>query len=195
MKKIILKESKLTLLSESFSQVLYHYTDEDGLYDICKNNAIQLTPANKYYTNYTINDKNINGDYPYYLSFTRQRNSNMGYASWKFQSSLATIRITFDGDKLQYNYKGEPVDYFKRKSKSNIFRNPNDAAFVQSEDRLFSNQPVIKNADKYITKIEILLNNNEEEDIQWLKEFINELKQTKLGNKIITYTNVKEFNK
>ena len=138
MKKIVLNESQFGLLKEFLSSIVYHFTDEDGAKYICTNNTIPLTHFTKYHTNDLQNDESLSKGYEYYLSFTRQRNSDVGYASWKFQSTCATVRIQFNGDALNNNFKGGPVDYFKPRIKSE------EIIFVQSEDRLLSNKEDIE---------------------------------------------------
>ena len=186
-KKLVLSENSFKLLMEFLTSVIYHFTDEEGLEMICRNNIIPLTKYDKYYTNYEQNDELLSNGYSHYLSFTRVRNSNVGYGSWKFTDSLLTVRLQLDGDLLNNNYHGEPVDYFKVKSSTN------DQRFIQSEDRLFSDEEYIEDASKYIVRIDVLL--NDEVDIEWFKGYIDKLKQTsELGEKIFAYVDKEKFN-
>lgn len=185
-KVIKLNESQEKLLMEFLSSILYHFTDEDKLEFICSNNKIPLTKYDSYFTNNKQNDEIINKGYPFYLSFTRVKNSNVGFGSWRFTDSIVTVRIEINGDKLNNNFKGKPVDYFKVKGTTNDFR------FVQSEDRLFSRCKFIENADKYINRIDILL--NDLNDINWLNNFKKEkIDNTVFKNKVVIYLNKEDF--
>lgn len=186
--KIIVNESQKNLLFEFFSDIVYHFTDEDGIKFICEKNKIPLTKSDKYYTNDVQNDISISNGFSNYLSFTRVKNSSVGYGSWRFLSSLLTVRIQFNGRLLNNNFKGKPVDYFKTKSSTDDFRT------VQSEDRLFCNKPFIDNAYKYIDRIDILLNDaSDKENMKWFEKFISDLKNTLFSNKIIVFFNKKDF--
>ena len=186
--KIIINESQKRLLFEIISDIVYHFTDEEGMEFICKNNKIPLTKCNKYYTNDIQNDSLICDTFKYYFSFTRVKNSNVGYGSWRFLNSLLTVRIQFNGNLLNNNFKGKAVDYFKTKS------NTNDLRLVQSEDRLFSNKKIIDNAYKYIERIDVLLNDaSDENGIKWFNDFIKEMKNTLFSDKIVIFFNKEEF--
>jgi hypothetical protein len=191
--KVIINESQRKMLFEFLSDIVYHFTDEDGIEYIFEKNVMPLTKSDKYYTNDVQNDASISENFSHYLSFTRVRNSNVGYGSWRFLNSLLTVRIQFNGNLLNCNFKGKPVDYFKTKSNTDDFR------LVQSEDRLLSNKPFIGDIDKYIDRIDILLNDaSDKSNAEWFDGFIKDLKNTAyyhlFSNKIMIYFNKEDFN-
>lgn len=160
--KPTLKESK-RLIQEGLSDILYHFTTIKVLYNIISTNSMICSSV---YSN--TRDRLINSDYPFYISFTRQHNNNFGYVQYMNQNSSGlqnklNVRIEFDGRLLGGTYKGNAVNYHNIENRNNRQqREANGDALKlvtirQSEDRLFSNTPIISNIDKYITRIDILI--------------------------------------
>lgn len=172
MKKIYLTESQFKniimeeILNEGFSRYIYHFCTISALQNIVKSDSFILSPANGNET-----DIKLNFGYPYYMSFTRQHNSNVGYSAWmnrdadyaKTDMMLLNCRITVDGRKLGNAFRGEPVNYHFRTNKKSRQQQSigfDEAKLVeirQSEDRLLSNEPIIRDVSKYIERIDILL--------------------------------------
>jgi hypothetical protein len=143
------------LLKESLSSVIYHYTLIPNLSHILISECFELTDAME------------KGDYEYqhptkrfFMCFTRQKNSRLGYAQER------NVRLTIDGDLLNSNYEGHPIDYFAYmipNKGGKILHNKisphmdNLQKNVEAEDRLFSNQRYIKHIERYIKRIDILV--------------------------------------
>lgn len=94
------------LLTESLSRLVYHFCSLDAGLHICRDNEIKLSA-----TFAKQSEKAKRKDNDYYLSLTRQRNSQFGY-SRKF--SEVGVRIELDGEKLNNNFRGEHVNYWAR---------------------------------------------------------------------------------
>lgn len=146
----IIKSVINNIINESISNICYHFCDLDSLWGICNTNKFILTSVN---TNGRDKELSKQGDYfyPYYMCFSRTYSSKVGYPKMRMSNSnswkLGIVRIEIDGDRLNYNFKGKAVNY----SKNNI----NDFEY---EDRLLSEKPFINNANLYIKRIDILLN-------------------------------------
>lgn len=155
------------LLKESLSSMIYHYTLIPNLSSILISECFELSDAE---------EKGVDNEYQhptkrFFMSFTRQKNSRLGYAQER------NVRLTIDGNLLSSNYEGHPIDYF-------AYMNPNKGGKmlhnkispymdnlqkqVEAEDRLFSNKRYIKHLERYIERIDILVDEDwplEEEDV------------------------------
>lgn len=160
--KTQLRENK-SLIQESLSDVLYHFTTIKVLNNIINTNSMICSSV---YSN--TKDRQLNGSYPFFISFTRQHNNNFGYVEYmnKHANGLAhklNVRIEFDGRLLNSNYKGNAVNYHNIENPRNRQQkecNGDSLKLItirQSEDRLYSNKPVIPNIDRYIKRIDILV--------------------------------------
>lgn len=173
-------------INESLSSKLYHFTTINILSVMDSFNEILLSSVGD-----NNNDKELNSGFNFYLSFTRERTSQVGYAGYKngafndiiaqrekefgdeknneFRekplSELLLVRLEFDGNLLNNSFKGKPVNYHYRHNKFNklhkMFSPEELVVFRQSEDRLLSNKYKIENADKYIKRIDVLFPENE----------------------------------
>ena len=131
------------ILSEGITDIVYHFTSLENFLSIVKNNEFVLRASNLTKTS----EYNKNGYY-YYFSTTRGKNGNEGYG----MSLEGTVRITLDGRKLSQRYKGQPFDYWGPSWKKNTQSHEYD----EMEDRILSNEPVIKNALDYIIRADVL---------------------------------------
>ena len=101
-------------IDESFSNKIYHFTTYENLLYIAKYNA--------FFLNHVGNNKNdiyLNRNNEYYLSFTREKSSEVGYPAYmngKYDEMLFInrrmspsdslfVRIEVDGEKLNKNFK------------------------------------------------------------------------------------------
>lgn len=89
------------VLNESFQDYEYHFTNFYTAYSICKSNRIPLAPTLGKGT-----ERHINGNNIFFLSLTRRRNGEVGYSSHR------NVRIVFDGNKLNTQFKGKAIDYW-----------------------------------------------------------------------------------
>ena len=193
---IIKEEIHKYIINESLSRNLYHFTNIFNLMNIIHNNSFKLSFAQK-----DNGERGQNSKYQYYMCFTRQRDGRVGFADGH------NVRIEIDGNLLNQLYKGKPVNFFgsnggKNRYMSNlekyddyyIYHNDMDddikfQHYTESEDRLFSNNPMIPNAKKYIKRIDILIENETFNPIyDWL------LVKSDFRNIIHIYDNKNDFN-
>ena len=169
---------KKDILKENISSVVYHFTDFKSFENIAKYNSIKLSKTNDYsnadsdFDRNTVNN-DINGDYKWYLSFTRSPNSKLGYSQWfndnpeEFGSpgTDGMVRIEFDGNLFNQrkDKKNKPIDFF-----STQFRNAdndlkfnkkvNDQVIIPKDNTNTSSKETQLNSLKYFDS-EIKYNN------------------------------------
>lgn len=184
--RIISENIRKHLIKESISRVVYHFTDIFSLIEILKDDRFCLSTTFG-------GDMENKSPKRFFLSVTRQRSAESGYA---YLMDL-NVRITLDGDKLNQRYKGKPVDFFSDLGigKESYYKSspiPSVQISTESEDRIYSDTPTIENIWKYIKRIDILYNNSDTE----VKPAIisNILRKYDIGNKIFVYDNRKDFN-
>ena len=139
-----IKDGYQTIL-ESVSQIVYHNTDTDKLYNILHSNQFHLTNMIGGHAD------NQSKNRFFYLSMSRIKHG--GYAQ------DTNVVLVLDGDKLNQTNKGISVDYwgtmkYKTTSEQGIdhfLRNR------ENEDRVTSNKPVIEKANTYIKEIHVSL--------------------------------------
>ena len=153
----IVSECVKKILLERISAISYHFTSLYSCINILKNNEFRLTLSSNYSDSY--DKKRL-----FYLSTQRSANKDLGYAN-KLGSC---VRIQLDGDIINQNYHGKPIDYWKDKQLyySHDYESCYGKGFSNSkkyhtsfemEDRIFSYNPTIENASKYIKRIDVLL--------------------------------------
>jgi hypothetical protein len=200
-------------INERLSSILYHFTYPSNLDNILKNNTVYLGSSVGTRADNTIQaykDDKPFGDplefkYPYFLSFSRTKDIEVGYQRTKAKSQMC--RIQFDGDLLRYKYTGGSVDYWGRKDMVMINKtNMSDAdkkhrilADFEYEDRLFSKDDEIKNVNKYIIRIDILVVDidlkNTSNNANLINTLISIIKHSNdLNISLYIYNNKKDFN-
>ena len=230
------------LMKEALSSKVYHFTSIKSAFNILKTNEMfcqssLATSADDY------SDK-----YKFYVSFTRVKSpkEGFGYNSYKRKSFA---RIEFDGDKLNNNFNGRPVDYWnndsltnKRKYMKDVtnqkaykyvpydgndnvdakdmngvykydFKYPREDSplyasfdgkiykkeqiipddiqhhvFNEIEDRIQTNKPIIENINKYITRVDILIDRDSEN-----KDDIVYARNLSFSKWVFVYDNMKDF--
>ena len=230
------------LMKEALSSKVYHFTSIKSAFNILKTNEMfcqssLATSADDY------SDK-----YKFYVSFTRVKSpkEGFGYNSYKRKSFA---RIEFDGDKLNNNFNGRPVDYWnndsltnKRKYMKDVtnqkayryvpydgndnvdakdmdgvykydFKYPKEDSplyasfdgkiykkeqiipddiqhhvFNEIEDRIQTNKPIIENINKYITRVDILIDRDSEN-----KDDIVYARNLSFSKWVFVYDNMKDF--
>ena len=230
------------LMKEALSSKVYHFTSIKSAFNILKTNEMfcqssLATSADDY------SDK-----YKFYVSFTRVKSpkEGFGYNSYKRKSFA---RIEFDGDKLNNNFSGRPVDYWncdsltnKRKYMKDVtnqkaykyvpydgndnvdakdmngvykydFKYPREDSplyasfdgkiykkeqiipddiqhhvFNEIEDRIQTNKPIIENINKYITRVDILIDRDSEN-----KDDIVYARNLSFSKWVFVYDNMKDF--
>lgn len=188
-KQIIIKNSAIQNLNESLTDVVYHFTSLLSCYKIVSSNTILLQSS------FANDSDNFNTKQLYYLSTTREKNSNFGY-SQRFSKSGA--RITLNGRKLSQRYKAKPIDYWgasmgkQKYYKGNYsFKEKQQHSNGESEDRIFSYENSIRNAFDYIERIDILINAQNENHLFLVYKIL----LSGFGDKIFVYNNPDDFNK
>lgn len=194
-------------IDESFSDKIYHFTTYENLLYIAKYNAFFLNHVGN-----NTNDIYLNRNNEYYLSFTREKSSEVGYPAYmngKYNKLLFInrkispsdslfVRIEVDGNKLNKNFKGIPVNYHFKQNRNNLLQRvlPQEVMFQyrQNEDRLISNKDKLENANNYITCIDIYIPltyiGNKQSGF---KQIIYLLRNSIFKNKINIYTNKQDF--
>lgn len=230
------------LIKEALSSKVYHFTSIKSAFNILKTNEMfcqssLATSADDY------SDK-----YKFYVSFTRVKSpkEGFGYNSYKRKSFA---RIEFDGDKLNNNFNGRPVDYWnndsltnKRKYMKDVtnqkayryvpydgndnvdakdmdgvykydFKYPKEDSplyasfdgkiykkeqiipddiqhhvFNEIEDRIQTNKPIIENINKYITRVDILIDRDSEN-----KDDIVYARNLSFSKWVFVYDNMDDF--
>ena len=230
------------LMKEALSSKVYHFTSIKSAFNILKTNEMfcqsSLATASDDYS-----DK-----YKFYVSFTRVKSpkEGFGYNSYKRKSFA---RIEFDGDKLNNNFNGRPVDYWnndsltnKRKYMKDVtnqkayryvpydgndnvdakdmdgvykydFKYPREDSplyasfdgkiykkeqiipddiqhhvFNEIEDRIQTNKPIIENINKYITRVDILIDRDSEN-----KDDIVYARNLSFSKFVFVYDNMNDF--
>ena len=230
------------LMKEALSSKVYHFTSIKSAFNILKTNEMfcqssLATSADDY------SDK-----YKFYVSFTRVKSpkEGFGYNSYRRKSFA---RIEFDGDKLNNNFNGRPVDYWnsdsltnKRKYMKDVtnqkayryvpydgndnvdakdmdgvykydFKYPKEDSplyasfdgkiykkeqiipddiqhhvFNEIEDRIQTNKPIIENINKYITRVDILIDRDSEN-----KDDIVYARNLSFSKWVFVYDNMNDF--
>jgi hypothetical protein len=176
------------IILERLSGKLYHFTCLESLIEIINSNwSFELSTSDDEEEEYIRHGKK------YFISFTRQKDYRIGFPGTVYNLAYDSIvvRIEFNGDLLNNNFEGHAVDYFKG-AKHNYFKRRIYDKYQydnESEDRLFSNKPIIEGIDRYITRIDILCS-DEEDFEEWSGEL--SLLLTK-SNMIYIYDNGNDF--
>lgn len=230
------------LMKEALSSKVYHFTSIKSVFNILKTNEMfcqssLATSADDY------SDK-----YKFYVSFTRVKSPKEGFGYNSYRSS-SFARIEFDGDKLNNNFSGRPVDYWNSESLTNKrkymkdvtnhkaykyvpydgndnvdakdmnglnkyeFKYPREDSplyasfdgkiykkeqiipddiqhhvFNEIEDRIQTNKPIIENINKYITRVDILIDIN-----SGSKDEIVYARNLSFSKFVFVYDNMKDF--
>ena len=161
--KIIQECIQKFVLNESISKVVYHFTNFDNAVNIIRNDKIILS------TSWGGDLVDISNK-KFYLSVTRQRNSDIGYP----KAIGLKVRITLDGEKLNQRFSGKAVDFFGSreglKGKFGYYKKTPINKYqpsTESEDRIFSHTPTIEHVSKYIIRMDVL-DYNHDRRVAWL---------------------------
>mgnify|MGYP001773902250 CR=1 FL=1 len=130
---------KIRELFEGLSPVLFYARSVRSALDIFKSDEFRLSPT--FTKGVEAHDK-----YNYYLSTSRSRTGK-----YHIDNSTYSVLIELDGRMLSNNLSGEPMDYWGAD-----YRKYGGGAYEQ-EDRVYSNSDTIKNASKFVNKVDILI--------------------------------------
>lgn len=168
----------MQIITEGLSDILYHSTSLPNVLNVLKDNTFRLTPDLGADSETGLRKKNK----IYYMSFAR---SKMGdyHAPSKYAGSLSLLVV--NGRQLkQDGYSGSPVDYWGWGDKDEM------------EDRLYSKNPYIKEASKYISEIHTYFNpeGSEENKAKWVRWMRTAyIMAKKLGISMYVYDDVEAF--
>lgn len=214
-KKIISEEIERFVLNEMLSSKCYHFTTLDGLLRILKTNTFLLKTD-------VVSDTEHWEDKPryrFFMSTTRVRDGRFGYNYFIYENEML-VRITLNGDLLNANYKGKPINWQMHSEKvrghkpdlrsaestkaeamsmsSSIYHDFEFKIqpFVENEDRVYSNKPSIPNADRYIERIDILtyLSSNFADIDTQAMDILQDI-PSRFRNITHIYTTMKDFNR
>ena len=230
------------LMKEALSSKVYHFTSVKSAFNILKTNEMFCQSS------LATSSDDYSDKYKFYVSFTRVKSPKEGFGYNSYKSS-SFARIEFDGDKLNNNFSGRPVDYWNCESLTNkrkymkdvtnqkaykyvpydgndnvdakdmngvynydfkypkedspmyasfdgkIYKKeqiiPNDIqhhVFNEIEDRIQTNKPIIENINKYITRVDILIDRDSEN-----KDDIVYARNLSFSKFVFVYDNMKDF--
>ena len=117
-----------TFIKESISSTVFHFCPLSTMYEISETNSFKLAKTGKYESDMRMNSlpthiKDEKITYPYYMCFSRTPSTLVGYQLMRINQTKnewvnSLVRIEIDGEALNYNYKGMPVNFFKEKNPS-----------------------------------------------------------------------------
>ncbi len=128
-------------LCESISSRVFHFCPLRAMYSIAKDDCMKLSSSHRE------SDARMSGGYPYFLSLSRTPSSAVGYQRMRINGTgkewaYALVRIEFDGDRLNNNFKGSAQNYFTDKNDSKIKREPELWSINAGERKLVKKTPV-----------------------------------------------------
>lgn len=173
-----------SVLTESVSDVVFHFTYAHNLLNILKTNKINLSPS------YGVEaDNALNYNKLFSLSLTTARNSATGYHSSgkNPENAKGKVRLQMNGRELNYNYKSKHVDYWQYPRTKSFTQS--GTSYDEMEERIVTDKNEIKPANRYITLIEIYINEEDINRYKQIKEYAD-----KLNIPCYFYTNGKDFN-
>lgn len=209
-KQIISEEVERFVINEMLSSKCYHFTTLNGLLRILKTNTFLLKTD-------VVSDTEHWDDKPrhrFFMSTTRVRDGRFGYNRFINKNSML-VRITLNGDLLNANYRGMPINWqmhnektkgyepnlrYAVSSKSRAMYNNPDwrlaqiQPFVENEDRIYSNKPSIPNADRYIERIDVLTYDTTTYIDAQERDILQNIPSS-FRNITHIYTTMKDFNK
>ena len=142
---------------------LYHFTHGRNLVNILKKDEFILSDTDDY---------NPEG-WKYYMSLTRMPYAQTGYPIMTWEDDV--VRLVIDARALFSRYKRITIDTIKGKTvfpESDPYYNGN----VEAEERLLSNQKIIKKFHKYIKRIDINTNTIKAKDADDIIQYADKLK-------------------
>lgn len=166
-----IKKSDVTA---GISPVLYHLTSLEKISKILEEDKLRLITDRG-----TISDKG-KGEKWFYFSTSR----SLGNRYQKFIGALQGL-LVMDGIKFSEKYSGGPVDYWQAGPEQS-----------ESEDRIWSKEPEISNAAKYIKEIHLFIppKHNWDEKSFWRDQLRSTLIKGKQKNiPIFVYNNEDDF--
>ena len=122
----------VNLITENLSDIVWHYTDH----------PLSILKSNKFSLSTETGSDVTKGGKAFFMSTAR---SKLG----SYSESPSGVIFKLDGRKLNQKYKGRPYDYWGGAGLKN-----REEGKSEMEDRLYSDDPIIENADSYILEIQ-----------------------------------------
>lgn len=175
---------------DRLTTIVYHATGIQRCYEILRTDRFELT------TNLGTSS-DVLGEKFYYFSVSRIKFG--GYV--RSLGKTDVVIMVIDGGKFNQRYKGGPVDYWGqefRKAATGEQRLRND----ENEERVFTDDPYIPNATKYIKEIHILVGDEPDPEkaleVYWENSQCNTVKKINgigkgKGIPVYVYVNFKAF--
>lgn len=180
-----LKNLSASRVSSGLSSILYHVTSVHNLKDILSENRFRLSSAVG-----TKSERLLDLQKLYYLSTSRSKLGGFALDP----SHMAAI-LVLDGRRLSESYSGSPVDYWGPdwKKAARESKNPSQLMkLAEMEDRVWSDDPYIEPASKYIKEVHILFDPIEtDRHTKTLRKTIIEIKKKEIP--LYVYTDRKAF--
>lgn len=185
------------VLNESLSTPAYHFTEFYRFYKMVDYDYIMLSPIERDKGGNKDDILSRNGRYDYYMSATRQRNSNVGYPG---NIGGFDVRLTLNSDAFNSNLHSMPINFFynpkgKETDKQRYTNMPDRDMWkyhhdVESEDRVYSNQRYLHDLSKWILRVDILI-----PPILTLRtrNEIYDILNSKIGDRVFLYRRVEDF--
>jgi len=174
-----------SVIQEGFTDILYQYRSPHTILKILQKDS--FFPSVSFGTS---SEVAINKGYKYYISFARNLRG-----TYHRQGRMAAYMV-INGRKLGERFKGSAIDYWEGEAQR--LGRPKE---TEVEDRLFTNEPVIKNAAQYIESIHVSMPfktgtksysvNYTTPNIETLKELDEEAKKRAIP--IYYYTDVRSY--
>lgn len=169
-----------SILLESVAQRAYHFTSHAS--EIIEDNKLHASTVAG-----TSADASKNRGRFYFISLTR---------SGKDGYRLDHTKLVLDGEKLNHNYKGVPVDYWGYGKNPSAWGSPKQYAdFMKNsqekEDRLLLNKPYLENIRKYIIEVHHWMDRKGGWDVNIAKKI--EYTCKKYNIPFFVYDNQKDF--
>lgn len=183
----ILEEGVLDWIKTIKNSDYYHATDIHGIHSIAMENSLRLSYAMKEPPEFSA----IDGEqFYYYFSLSDRRLSGFLKNRFRFGGNSVQAIITFK-NKIVKDFAGRAVTFFeapytgKKKPDTLLVK-------IRSEDeyRIVSNSPKIKDASKYITKIEIIALEDKDKPSSYRTLNLLDRKYN-----VVVYTSMTEFYK
>lgn len=207
------------LIIERLSSKVFHFLPLKNMVKVSQMNALNLsTPTYK-------RDIELTKGYKYFLSLSRTPSTQVGYQKYRILTDdtwKSYVRIEFDGDLLNGNFKGHATNYYNVYNKdartkekrqklnkrvlhqNNHYFDIEDVNYLNDdlklyhlseyEDRLLSNNSQLLDIDKYIKRIDIYVPLYKTGNININYATYCKLIYDKFPGKVFIYVNDRDFN-
>ena len=176
-------------INERISSIAYHFTNIPAFENIMRSDKFKL--ADNPLPDPVLEPYAVNPDkYSHFMSVARTRVQGYSRISRDDYMRPLNVRFQLDGNKLSFNYKGKPFDYFAALQGNAIKKNRYD----EFEDRIYHSDMYIPKAKSYITRVDVALDGEDSQVRGVRKMLYNALKDTvSAGIPLYLYKSEKDF--